>query len=328
MICHVVTMNVYADMKPYFEAAILLSAIVLGSLTGLFTSVEVSLVDFSIITLLFFLFYNISLDGFINGVQNKKYISIALFSNFIVIPSLAFLLASILLDSTSAIFVGLIIYMVAPCTDWFLGFTKLANGDVEINSALLPINLLVQILLLPVYLFIFTKNSINIPFDAFFETLIYWVALPFGIAQVLRFIISKLENAITSKSEILAEYGVLLSLILLLFSIFNSNIESLISDTSVLPLVVSIILIFFIANFFFVKLISRITSLSKKEEVSLTMTTAARNAPLMLGISLVLFPQQILIHLVLIIGMLVEIPLLVAITYLSKKYTSLVPANS
>ena len=56
------------------------------------------------------------------------------------------------------IFVGLIFYLVAPCTDWFLGFTKLANGDVDINLAILPINLISQILLLPVYLFLFTNS--------------------------------------------------------------------------------------------------------------------------------------------------------------------------
>jgi ACR3 family arsenite efflux pump ArsB len=310
-------------MKPFSEALLLLSAIFIGSLTGLFTSFEYSQVDYSIIALLFFLFYNISLNGFLSGVQNRKYISIALFSNFVIIPTIAFLIASIFVDSTSAIFIGLIIYMVAPCTDWFLGFTKLANGDVEVNAALLPFNLLLQILLLPVYLFVFTNNSIEVPFDAFFDALIYWVVLPFVVAQVLRFIISKFDRPISELSSSLAEYGVLISLVILLFSIFNSNIESLIADTSVLPIILVVIVIFFVSNFLIVKLTSRIASFSKSEEVSLTMTTAARNAPLMLGISLVLFPQQTLIHLVLVIGMLLEIPLLVAITYMSKRIMTL-----
>jgi uncharacterized membrane protein len=49
------------------------------------------------------------------------------------------------------------------------------------------------------------------------------------------------------------------------------------------------------------------------------MTTAARNAPLMLVISLLLFPNQTIIQLVLIAGMLLEIPLLVTITYFAQR---------
>lgn len=305
-------------MKPYLEPLLLALAILAGSLTGLFTSFESSLVDFFIIAMLFFLFYNISLDGFLKGIKNRKYLSIALLTNFVAIPILAFLLASIFVDASSAVFIGLIIYLVAPCTDWFLGFTKLAQGDVEINAALLPFNLLAQILLLPVYLFVFTANSVSIPIDAFFDVLIYWVLFPFVIAQVVRFAVSKISEGVFEKSNSLAELAMLLSLILLVFSIFNSNIESLIANTSILPNIFIVIFLFFVITFFLVRIISRAVAFPKKEEVSLTITTAARNAPLMLGISLVLFPQQILIHLVLVIGMLLEFPHLITVTYVLK----------
>lgn len=306
-------------MKAYLEPLLLIIAIVVGSLIGLFTSFETSLADFFIIAMLFFLFYNISWDGFFNGIKNRKYMSIALLSNFVVIPAIAFLLSNIFVDPSSAIFIGLIIYLVAPCTDWYLGFTKLANGDVEANSALLPFNLLMQILLLPVYLYVFTANTINIPFEAFFDVMIYWVFLPFAAAQIVRMIVLKFRADIFEKSNSLAELLVLIALILLVFSMFNSNIESLIANTAVLPKVFVVILTFFIATFFFARFVSRTTAFSKKEEVSLTMTTAARNAPLMLVVSLIFFPQEPLIHLVLVIGMLVEFPHLITVTYLLKK---------
>ncbi|MEO1021559.1 MAG: bile acid:sodium symporter [Bacteroidota bacterium] len=312
-------MNAFVNMKPYLEPVLLSVAIIAGSLSGLFISLDTSLTDFFIIAMLFFLFYNISLSGFMKGIKNRKYISIALLSNFVVIPIIAFFLARIFVDSSSAVFIGLMMYLIAPCTDWFLGFTKLAHGDVEINTALLPLNLLSQILLLPVYLYVFTAKSAAIPFDAFFDVLLYWVLLPFGIAQVVRFIVSRSGDSNLEKSHSLAEKGVLLSLILLVFSIFNSNIESLIANTAVIPQIFAVVFVFFVTTFFLVKLISKIAAFSRQEEVSLTMTTAARNAPLMLGISLILFPEQVLIHLVLIIGMLLEFPHLITITYLLKR---------
>lgn len=306
-------------MKPYLESVLLIAAIVVGSLVGLYTSLETSLTDFFIIAMLFFLFYNISLKDFFNGVRDRKYIGIALLSNFAVIPMIAFGLSALVVGSSSAIFVGLMIYLIAPCTDWFLGFTKLANGDVEVNSALLPFNLIMQILLLPVYLSLFTANNVGIPFDAFFDVLIYWVVLPFAVAQLVRLAVLKLGTKLFEKSSAISEMLVLVAIILLVFSIFNSNIESLIENTSVLPSVFLVIIVFFIATFFFARFISRAFSFPRKQEISLTMTTAARNAPLMLAISLIFFPQEPLVHLVLVIGMLVEFPHLITITYLLKR---------
>ena len=46
------------------------------------------------------------------------------------------------------------------------------------------------------------------------------------------------------------------------------------------------------------------------------MTTAARNAPLMLGLTTAAFPEQPLIYAALIIGMLVEFPHLTALKHL------------
>lgn len=306
-------------MKPYLESLLLIAAIILGSLTGLYTSFESSMTDFFIIAMLFLLFYNISLADFFKGVGNRKYISLALLSNFIGLPVLAFVLSYVFADSSNAIFMGLIIYLVAPCTDWFLGFTKLANGDVEVNSALLPFNLLMQILLLPVYLFLFTANSIIVPVDALLEVFIYWVLLPFAFAQFIRYVISKINSEFLAKSSQPVETLVLIAIVMLVFSIFNSNIASLLENTELLPRILVVILIFFITSFFIARLVARLAAMSKKEEISLTMTTAARNSPLMLVVSLVFFPQEPLIHLVLVIGMLVEFPHLITITYLLKR---------
>ena len=311
--------NVSVSLKPYFESLLLIMAIVIGSLTGLFTTFETSLTDFFILALLFFLFYSISLVDFFNGIKNVKYISVALLSNFMLLPAIAFLLASLFVDNSSALFVGLIIYLVAPCTDWFLGFTKLADGDVESNSALLPVNLLMQVLLLPVYLYVFTENTISIPFEAFFEVIIYWVLLPFAAAQLVRLLVSKLGTGMLEKTNSMAESLVLIALVCIVFSIFNANIESLIANTAVIPSALLVIFAFFILTFFSARFVSRKAGFSRKEEVSLTMTTAARNAPLMLVVSLLFFPDQPLIHLVLVVGMLVEFPHLITITYLLKR---------
>ncbi len=43
--------------------------------------------------------------------------------------------------------------MVTPCTDWYLLFTGIARGNVPLSASILPMNLILQLALLPLYLF-------------------------------------------------------------------------------------------------------------------------------------------------------------------------------
>jgi len=49
--------------------------------------------------------------------------------------------------------------LLVPCTDWFITFTHLAKGDTGRAMAVTPVVLLVQIALLPVYLWLFMGRS-------------------------------------------------------------------------------------------------------------------------------------------------------------------------
>ncbi|MFT4311106.1 MAG: arsenic resistance protein [Candidatus Woesearchaeota archaeon] len=311
-------MSVNVKMKDYMQPILLILAILLGSLTGVYIyELDEFFVELAIIALLFFVFYNVPLGKITKDIKNRKFLGLAWISNFIIIPLIAFLIASIFVDNSSLVFVGLIIYLVAPCTDWVLGFTKLAKGDVELSSILLPINLISQIILLPVYLYSFSANAVEIPFDAFFETLIFWVLIPFLAAKILYYLVSKTKKL--HKSTAYSENLATLSLVSLVFFIFNSNIAVLTQNINLLPQIFIVILMFFVVTYYLIKYLAKYFELKRKEEITLSMTTAARNAPLMLGISLVLFPDASLIHLVLIIGMLVEFPHLITLTHLLKK---------
>ena len=59
--------------------------------------------------------------------------------------------------------------------------------------------------------------------------------------------------------------------------------------------------------------LSRLFRLRYREHALLTMTTAARNAPLMLAVTMAALPDQPLVYAALVIGMLVEFPHLTAL---------------
>ena len=58
----------------------------------------------------------------------------------------------------------------------------------------------------------------------------------------------------------------------------------------------------------------------KQDLVSLNMTTLARNSPLSLAIAVVTFPEQPLVSLALVIGPLIELPVLSVISGILKKW--------
>ena len=311
--------NAYVDMNAYLEPIILIGAIIIGASTGIVYSIHSSIVDYSIISMLCCLFFNISIGHLLKGVKNKKYLSIAWIVNFVLLPTIAFVISSIFVNNSSMVFVGLIFYLVAPCTDWFLGFTKLADGDVDVNCALLPINLLSQILLLPVYLLLFTSSGAQIEISAFFEVFLYWVLYPFLLAQCLRFLCRKMGEVIVEKSSVFAERGMVVSLTILVFAIFNNNIQSLVSNLSILPVTLLVVACFFLITYFLGLFISKKARFTNAEKASLIMTSSARNTPLMLAISIGVFPNETVIQLILILGMLIEFPHLILLSFLLRK---------
>src|SRR5690606_23933232 len=70
------------------------------------------------------------------------------------------------------------------------------------------------------------------------------------------------------------------------------------------------VLLFFVVNFALVYWAARLTRLSYADYAALCCTTLARNSPIALAIALVAFPEQPLIALALVIGPLIELPVL------------------
>ena len=101
-------MNVSVNLKAYLEPLILIGAIIIGSLTGIVYSMQASLVDYSIIAMLCCLFFNVSAGHLLRGVKNKQYLTTAWLVNFVLLPTIAFVISSIFVDNNSMVFVGLI----------------------------------------------------------------------------------------------------------------------------------------------------------------------------------------------------------------------------
>ncbi|MEM9047241.1 MAG: arsenic resistance protein [Pseudomonadota bacterium] len=302
-------------------APLLVGAILAGSVLGLTApKAGASLsagVDSTLLVMIFLLFFELHLKGLARGLGNLRFLALAWSANFLILPAIGFALASLMLGHEPLFFAGLMIYFLAPCTDWFLGFTRMARGDTALGAALIPINLLSQLLLFPLWLWLFTRHTGLVEFAAIPGILAQWFVLPLLVAQALRMgLQALLPGQVFARLLGWAGQFVPLAIALLILQIFAANVGLIAEHLRVFALILLALFLFFTAVFFVGEGLSRLARLGYPQHALLTMTMAARNAPLMLAVTAAAIPDQPLILAALVIGMLIEIPHLAMLKHL------------
>lgn len=278
------------------------------------TAVLSPLVDPLILVLLTLLFIDVRWKGVRQLRRTPRLAALALGVNFVVAPLVALGLSTVLI-ADDALRLGVLIYCLFPCTDWFLGFTRTAGGDTATGAAIIPAMLLLQIALFPVYIALLANESVDSTAAAAAGTMLTWFALPFGLAVAIRLVMRfalppggrKTVRTVTARTVPFAIAAVILTL-------FAANIGTLAENTGLIPVVLLVVASFFIAMGLIGEGISRLLRLRHPERALMLVSTSARNAPLMLALTALTLPDQPLIVAAIVVGMLLEFPHLTVLT--------------
>lgn len=308
-------MTLFDKVQPFLVLLSVLIGLVLAQVAW-FSDIAPKIIVPLLGMMLYATFLPLPLKRFGRVLRNFKVTLASLIANFLWTPVFAWGLGAVLLQGSPDLRVGLIMLMVTPCTDWYLVFTGVAGGDVGLATALLPLNLILQILLLPVYLLIFTETLVELNPIQLLESM--WVLLiPLFLAIISR------QCAFWWKGNIwfeqtLAKITVLqvLSLNLAIVAIFASEGGTLIQRPELLFKLFVPVSLFFVTNFILAQWIGRCLRFSYEELACFSCTTLARNSPLSLAIAVSAFPHRPLIALTLVIGPLIELPIMVLISQL------------
>ena len=268
-----------------------------------------ALVDPLVLGLLALIFFEVRFAPLREASRHLSFLSLAWITNFILIPVLGCAIATLFFGQEPALFAGLLLYFLFPCTDWFLAFTRIAKGDVALGSVLIPINLISQLLLFPVYLSLFIGLQTSFDLIGIWGTLAEWFLLPFLGAMLLRLLLSK-AFSIARFERITGFAGSVVpwALSALVLCIFSSHASQLTANPGAFPLILLAVFLFFVLTWVLGQVIAWRFRLDHTQQVLLAMTTTARNSPLMLGLATIILPNQPLVYAALIIGMLVEFP--------------------
>ncbi|WP_231187534.1 arsenic resistance protein [Haladaptatus sp. DYF46] len=133
--------------------------------------------------LLYVTFLEIPFIQIRRAFRNGRFMVAALGMNFVVVPVVVFSLTRFL-PQKPVILVGTFMVLLTPCIDYVITFTELADGDAEQITATTPALMLVQLLLLPLYLWIFMGQQVAefIEVGPFVEAFVLIIALPLALS--------------------------------------------------------------------------------------------------------------------------------------------------
>ncbi|WP_088102348.1 arsenic resistance protein [Halalkalibacter urbisdiaboli] len=297
---------------------IIFLAVIIGVSIGEIELIQASAERFIVpllVAMLFITFLQIPIEEIKKAFKNIKFTCTAAIINFVWTPILAWLLAMLFLGDSPALYIGFIMLMVTPCTDWYLIFTGIAKGNVALSTAILPLNLLLQIILLPIYLLIFGRATGVIELTFLAESIFLVLFIPLVLAFLTKLFLrnkQQLTNKFISNLSVLP----IIFLSLAIVAMFASQGQLLLDNLDLLWQITIPFLLFFIVNFFVGQGVGQLMRFPKSDRASLSLTILARNSPTALAIAMTAFPDQPLIALTLVIGPLLELPILAIITQL------------
>lgn len=307
--------------QPARLTALFMAAIGTGAAAGAFvpgmSPVANTAIDPLILLLITWVLLELRVDGLGPLKRAPRLAALVWLANTLLVPAIAFALTSLLPTSDDALRIGLLIYCLFPCTDWFLGFVRLAGGDTAVGAALIPINLLTQFVLYPIYLPLFTGQSVSAMLTDAGPTLLTWFVGPAAVALILRVLLALLA-APARQEAVLARVSRTTPLVIaaMIFVLFAGHVEVLLARVGTVLPVLATVAGFFLATYVLSEGITRLARLEHPERALLTVTMSARNAPLMIAMTSVAFPDRPEITAVIVVGMLIEFPHLTVVTHL------------
>ena len=253
----------------------------------------------------------------------------SLFLNWIVGPLLMFFLAWSILADEPEFMQGLILIGLARCIAMVLIWNMLAGGDNEDAAAIVALNSLFQIVAYSFYAYFFLNvavewvggvaTDVSITVEEIATSVFIFLGIPLIAGMVTRYVGIKQMGKERYDGEFVKKLGPtaligLLFTIVIMFSMQGRNIFDL---GWKLVLVSSPLILYFILMFLLAFVISWMLKFSYQKTVTLSFTAASNNFELAIAVAIATFGIGSNQALATVIGPLIEVPILLALVYLS-----------
>ena len=305
------TLSMRDETKPFVLIGAVVVGILLNRLLG-GAAWLLQVVQIGVFFVIFAVMLPVEIADVSRAMRKVKPTLIALAVNFIFIPLFIWAAGWLFLRDFPDVWAGVILYALTPCIGWYLIFTDLAEGDVPWGMALLPWNITLQIVLMPFYLYFLVGKVLPLDVGALAQSMILYLILPFALAYMVQHLVIARKGRDFFFGPVKRTMGEikLWALVLVIVAMFASQRSLSLQDLGLVALIIGVLVLFFVVLFALAILIGRLAHLSYAENATLAFTTTARNSEAVIGVAVSAFPGHPLVYFAIILGPVVELPVL------------------
>ena len=221
------------------------------------------------------------------AVSNVRFMIALLIGNFVIVPIIVWGLISIF-PQPAPIVLGICLVLLTPCIDYVIVFTQLGKGNEKLMLAATPILFVVQMVLLPLYLWLFIGKEVMsiVQIGPFLEAFILLIVVPLLLAVLTQLWARK--QTIGDKALNMTAWLPVPFMALVLIVIVASQIGKVYNDFNSIVQVVPIYLFFLIIMPIVSRVIARVFTLEIGSGRALIFSMGTRNSLVVLPLALAL----------------------------------------
>lgn len=240
-----------------------------------------------IAVLMYSMFAQIPFTSLKKSFANRRFIGALLTVNYIAVPIVVWLLSKLLPDYPPLL-LGVYLVLLTPCIDYVIVFTALGRGNEKIILVSTPILFITQMLLLPLYLWLFMGSDAAKIVDPgpFVEAFFGLIVIPLLVAMVVQFYEKKSSNG--KKIMNLTSWLPVPFMALTLFVVVSSQIGKLSSYMELIIKVIPIYIAFMVIMPFISICIAKWFKLDVGSGRALIFSGSTRNSLVVLPLALAL----------------------------------------
>lgn len=282
--------RIFKFIEKYFFAIVLVAVAVSLMYPSSFTWVlgeinGVNILNLLLSIILFTMGTTLKPDNFIHVFKHPREIAIGISAQYLVMPLLAFGLAS-LFSLDAALTVGLILVGTVPGGTASDVITFLADGDVALSVSLTAVSTVISPILTPLITLVLIGNQIHFNPTEMFISIVQIVIIPIALGLLLNYkfpeFCEKLKDYLPAIASIV--------ICLIVAGVIGANKEAILTSSGIIILVV--IIQYFLAMLLgFV--VGYLSGMERKQIITIAIELAFQNSGLSTGLAKTHFPSLV-----------------------------------